>query len=64
MTEADFRIPFEDLMNDYDIQVTRGDSEEQIKTLSKMNKLIAERIKTYEHDKEVYRTKNLENGSD
>ena len=64
MTEADFRIPFEDLMNDYDIQVTRGDTEGQIKTLSKMYGLIGERLETYEHEKELYRTKNLQNGAD
>ena len=62
MTEADFRIPFEDLMNDYDILVTRGDSMGQIKTLRKMHKLIDERLKA--HDKELYRTKNLQNGAD
>jgi len=62
MTDADFQLRFEDYMNDYDILVSRGDSMGQIKTLRKMHKLIDERLKA--HDKELYRTKNLQNGAD
>ena len=62
MTDADFQLRFEDHMNDYDILVSRGDSMGQIKTLRKMHKLIDERLKA--HDKELYRTKNLQNGAD
>lgn len=64
MTEAKFQPLFEDLMNDYDMAVTREETVAQIKALRKMNKLITERIKTYEHDKELYRTKNQQNGAD
>lgn len=64
MTEAKFQPLFEDLMNDYDIGVTREDTPVQIRILRKMGKLIDKRLETFDHEKELYRTKNLQNGAD
>ena len=60
MTDADFQLRFEDYMNDYDILVTQGLP--TIKLERKMYKLLGEHIEA--HEKELYRTKNLQNGAD
>ena len=60
MNESAFQLQFEDLMNDYNIEVVRGES--VIIVLRKMYRLIGTYIDDYE--KELYRDKCPENGAD